>query len=80
MHGLGSSESGFAKSKECLLRVGSRRWVVTDGFHRLSGGKRPEAANQLVTTAMHSIENSKPFGKATIGVERVGGSFGKNSE
>ncbi len=26
---------------ECLFRVGSRRWVATDGFHRLNGGRRP---------------------------------------
>ena len=26
---------------ECLLRVASRRWASTDGFHRLSGGNRP---------------------------------------
>lgn len=26
---------------ECLLRVGSRHWAATDGFHRPNGGKRP---------------------------------------
>ena len=30
-----------ARNRERLLQVASRRWAVTDGFHRLNGGRRP---------------------------------------
>lgn len=35
--------------------------------------------NAYSTTAIASTENSRPFGRATTGVDRTGGDSGKNS-
>ncbi len=52
---------------ERQLRVASRRWVATDGFHRLNGGKWPPSdiwCTRKLTFECLLPEQIQPFGQA----------------